>query len=801
MVDCESSRSRSALALALALALAPRAARADWASGAPNIDRSGAFFDHELTGSPLAAPSPAACFALCNATWGCAAWVWTPNATALCPGGRANSTPLPRLAQCSLKYAVGNATLSNCSTSGLPEQRLAPAAHAAVGTGSVRPAAWLRAQMQLNADGMVGHLQDFFDEVQNSSWIGGNSDGGSSYERAAYWIQGALPLAHALGDARLLRDVQFYVEYALAHAGNESGVNLGWLGPDGDRADARMYWGKYPFLRALCFRFEATRDARLPAAMQLHLREMQRRMMPWSGYGGGQGLGAQWSASRVHDLAQSVIFLLELVEAGRGAELGLDAFFLHDFADRIFTLSRNFDYEAFFASRDRFPLGAVANPFAGTTNDRMFLHGVDFAQALKSGAVWYRLFGDEAALASSFSRVRRVERYQGFPSGEICGDEHLCGSMPSQATELCAIVESISSYAFNALVTGDAFFYERLELVALNALPASFTKNQWGHPYLHQTNEIKAVAVGDPVWLTDGGNANEYGVCVTGTCCCTTNSGKGWPQLLTAAVGATSDGAGVVVGVLVPTESSVALLGGAAPLNVTVDTDFPFSDSVTVRVSGAPARPQLPLRLLLRVPTWALPGGATTVALNGAAPQDVGALAGGFATLALAAGQDNVAVFNIGTQIRVRTWPGAGGGISVHRGALLFSLRLDEDVAVTRQPWPAWPNATDFAVTSGSAWNYALVIADLSDPGASMTFSQHAAPGPVPFAPDALPCSISAAARLVPAWSEARDAAGPLPPSPVDCGAPGACGPVVQVTLVPHGSTLLRVATLPYTRE
>ena len=531
--------------------------------------------------------------------------------------------------------------------------------------------------------------------------------------------------------------------------------------------------------------------------MQLHMREMMRRMMPWSGYGAGQGLGAQWSASRVHDLAQSVIFLLELCEAGRESELGLDAGFLFDFADRIFTLSRNFDYEAFFASRDRFPLGAVANPYAGSTNDRMYLHGVDFAQALKSGAVWYRLFGDEAALASSFSRVRRVERYQGFPSGEICGDEHMCGNMPSQATELCAIVESISSYNFNALVTGDAFFYERLELVALNALPASFTKNQWGHPYLHQTNEIKAVAVGDPVWLTDGGNANEYGVCVTGVCCCTTNSGKGWPQLLAAAVSVTSDGAGVVVGVLVPTESTVALRGGAAMLSVSVATDFPFADSLAVTVAGVPAA-GAPLQLLLRVPTWAT--AASAVTLNGGAPIAVGALAGGFVSLALAPGQANLATFDIGTGIRVKVWPGANGGVSVHRGALLFSLRLDETVAVTKQPWPAFPNASDFAVTSASEWRYALVIADLADPGAAMTFNQLGAPGPVPFAPDALPCSITAAARLVPAWAEARDAAGQLPRSPVDCSAPGACGPVVQVTLVPHGSTLLRVATLPYTK-
>ena len=67
---------------------------------------------------------------------------------------------------------------------------------------NVKPEVRLRDQMQLGADGMVGHLQDFFDEVQNSSWIGGKSDGGAPFERAAYWIQGALPLAHALGDAR-----------------------------------------------------------------------------------------------------------------------------------------------------------------------------------------------------------------------------------------------------------------------------------------------------------------------------------------------------------------------------------------------------------------------------------------------------------------------------------------------------------------------------------------------------------------------------------------------------------------------
>ena len=64
---------------------------------------------------------------------------------------------------------------------------------------------------------------------------------------------------------------------------------------------------------------------------------------------------------------------------------------------------------------------------------------MDTGEALKSGAVWWRFLGDPALLASSASRVARAERYHGFPTGELCADEHLCGAMPSMGTELCVI--------------------------------------------------------------------------------------------------------------------------------------------------------------------------------------------------------------------------------------------------------------------------------------------------------------------------------------------------------------------------
>ena len=163
LADVESSpkiqRPRAMLArCSLALALLARARAADWTAGAPGVGRAG--FD--LNGSPVALPSAAAapCGALCAATRGCVVW-----AIDACGGGPTYN--------CSLKFGAPNATLDACATSGFAPRALAPRAHAPLALGATAPAGWLRAQLQLEADGLTGHLSDFYPDVQNSSWVGG----------------------------------------------------------------------------------------------------------------------------------------------------------------------------------------------------------------------------------------------------------------------------------------------------------------------------------------------------------------------------------------------------------------------------------------------------------------------------------------------------------------------------------------------------------------------------------------------------------------------------------------------------
>jgi hypothetical protein len=111
-----------------------------------------------------------------------------------------------------------------------------------------------------------------------------------------------------------------------------------------------------------------------------------------------------------------------------------------------------------------------------------------------------------------------------------------------------------------------------------------------------------------------------------------------------------------------------------------------------------------------------------------------------------------------------------------------------------------------FAVTAHSVlplqpkspWNIALVL-DPLDPDTTLTFEQLRRPGKQPYAESTIPVIIHGTGRILPSWGLFNNSAAPPPASPVDCTPTGSCGVPVPVTLVPYGSTLLRMAALPWT--
>jgi hypothetical protein len=96
-------------------------------------------------------------------------------------------------------------------------------------------------------------------------------------------------------------------------------------------------------------------------------------------------------------------------------------------------------------------------------------------------------------------------------------------------------------------------------------------------------------------------------------------------------------------------------------------------------------------------------------------------------------------------------------------------------------------------------WNIALVV-DPNYPDRSLTFSRVGPVPEVPFAATESPVTIRGQARVVNAWGYASDgSAAPPPQSPIDCTVQGACGDLIDVTLVPYGTTHLRITEIPYT--
>ncbi|KAL0577861.1 hypothetical protein V5O48_004133 [Marasmius crinis-equi] len=124
---------------------------------------------------------------------------------------------------------------------------LAPTKFNTLPLGAVKPTpdSWLLAQLQAQADGLHGHLQDFWDTIKDSNWIGGKSDYSELNEGGSYWLNALVPAAFQLNDERLLAVVNHWVDYIIEHQGSD-----GWLGPTNDDGK-RVLWGRYPVTLAL----------------------------------------------------------------------------------------------------------------------------------------------------------------------------------------------------------------------------------------------------------------------------------------------------------------------------------------------------------------------------------------------------------------------------------------------------------------------------------------------------------------------------------------------------------------------
>ncbi|HLH05522.1 MAG TPA: beta-L-arabinofuranosidase domain-containing protein [Bryobacteraceae bacterium] len=609
--------------------------------------------------------------------------------------------------------------------------------------GAVRPLGWLQRQERIQADGLTGHLDEFWNDVgPNSGWLGGT---GESWERGPYYLDGLLPLAYQLNDAALIAKAKRWVDWTLSSQQAD-----GQFGPRKNDD----WWPRMVMLKVLMQYEEVSGHKRVIPFMQKYfayeLRELPHRPL------------RDWGKYRWQDNVYTVLWLYN--RTGQKDLLQL-ARLLHD---------QGYDWEAQFA---HFQYTEKQNAEElGLGKDKpipdkaMQTHGVNNAMALKAAPIWWLISGQSSDRAALRHQLDELYKYHGLPNGMFSGDEHFAGLDPSQGIELCAVVESMFSLEEDFAILGHASLSDRLEKITYNALPATLSPDMWSHQYDQQPNQI-ACTRAHRQWSTNGPDSNLFGL-EPNFGCCTANLHQGWPKFVSALWMATPDG-GLVTTAYAPNQVDTVINGKR--IRITEETDYPFRGQVHLLIHSAGAFP-----IVLRIPSWAVTG---DVVLNGKSQ----ALRNenGFVTLRRT-WKDGDSVL-VRMNLEPRTETSYRGSAVFDRGALVFSLPLNGKWQELRK---YAEKSADWQITTDRKWNYAVETGECA-----ARVEEHPV-GDLPFDVEHPAVTLQIKGKLLPQWTEQLNSAGPVPISPV-----ASNEPVENLTLVPYGAAKLRVTAFPQLRQ
>ena len=629
--------------------------------------------------------------------------------------------------------------------------------------GSIKPEGWLKSQLQAQAEGLTGNIDDFWPDLVNSSWRGGN---GEAWERGPYYLDGLVPLAYLLDDQRLMNKVKTWIEPVLA-----SSSDTGWYGP----AKNRDRWPLAVANKVLMQYYEATNDTRAIEVLKNYFRYLQKTPPDWP--------DKEWRGVRAMENAVTGYWLYRHTKEP----------WLLDVVKSI--QNNSFDWTTYY---EKFPWDSAASADKKIPlnwgPEGLTAHVVNNAMAIKYPGLWYQQSGDGRFKNAVFDGIKKYDLNHGQAGGRFSGDEHLSGKSPDRGTELCSVVEYMYSLEELYAIFGDNSLADRLELLAFNALPGTTTPDMWAHQYDQQSNQV-LVNGDERSWSTNKNFSNIYGL-MPNFGCCLANMHQGWPKFTESLWMATNDNG--LVAVAYSPSTVKAKVGKGNEVTIKEETNYPFNGKIHLKIIS-----QKPVRfsLYLRIPGWTESASITYKGktITGNPGSDV----------KLYARWDPDDEITLEIPMKVRVEARYNKSLSVLRGPLYFSLRIDKEYRSVKINYDnfAYKGSVDWEIDPASPWNYGLMIdkanldrgikvaenevskypfADKADMIWSSDSSKY-----IPWDKDAA-VVITTRGMKIPEWTLKNNSADIPPISPV---IPEGTAEVIQ--LVPYGSAKLRITEFP----
>ena len=639
--------------------------------------------------------------------------------------------------------------------------------------GAVKPTGWLKTTLQTWANGITGHLYEYRSDTFWNTWDNRRhrnehpkEEEWWPFEQQAYWADGLVRLAYILDDDRLRRLADEFVNKVLAGQ-NPDGYMGGW--PDKPYRMAGDIYVQTELYLSLMSYYSATKDPRIINAMQKALRHIYANYEPST----DNAVSPVWNGENGWPWTCHIIDPILWVYSKTGDQQMMDL--------------ANLVYQT---------LQEVPSPFQSSNllmdgDNLRELHGVDVTESMRTPAVYYLYSGNLDDLNASIKGIEKIDRYHGQVHGGPAADEFLREPGAVNNTEFCTHTTWSATKQTMFSITGEVKYADGVERLLFNAGPGAMTPNAKALQYFTAPNQVACTSTScnspisgprsDLQYLRPDGNSE--------TLCCVGESNRLYPNYVKDAMWLGSSDNGLAAVCYGPSTVSAKVGEAGKMVTIAEKTNYPFEEKIRFVIESSEP---INFPIFLRIPGWCKDA---SIEINGKLYTD-SVLPGRMVKIdRLWASGDHIDL-HLPMRIHYSRWNKAS--VAVERGPLVYALKIKEHWQNAGERFPGFP---DWEVRSASAWNYALRLSSRTDIGLEARPSTPDSFFTVnyPKVPDGSnpweypPIELIGKAKKVDGWRIlAGDVTPDVPQSPIFND-----NPEEDVTLVPYGSTRIRITYFP----